>query len=123
MAFTDNMTQYANTERPFLTLRDTTITFSRLAVELLGYPPFVHMYTDNKRHIAAFVPCEYDSASIPFYKEPKEGKQLLIRVSGKDRIKTLMDAAGIDDCGKGLRFYGYFIPEEKTLVINMTPTV
>ena len=37
-------------------------------------------------------------------------------------VKALMDAAGIDDCGKGLRFYGYFIEEEKTLVIEMTPS-
>ena len=122
MAFVDSMKQYSDSERPFLTLRDTTITFSKLAVEMLEFSPYVHMYTDNKRCIAAFVPCENDSSAIPFYKKPKEGKQLLVRVSGKERIKALMDAAGIDDCGKGLRFYGYFIEEEKTLVIEMTPS-
>ena len=47
---------------------------------------------------------------------------MLVRVSGKERIKALMDAAGIDDCGKGMRFYGYYIENEKTLVIDMTPS-
>ena len=120
MAFTDGMVKFSDSERPFLTLRETTITFSKLAVELLGYSPYIHMFTDNKRCLAAFVPCENDSSAIPFYKKPKEGKQLLVRVSGRERIKALMDAAGITDCGKGLRFYGYFIEEEKTLVIEMT---
>ena len=119
MAFVDGMEQYSDKEKPFLTLRDTTITFSKTAIEMLEYSPYIHMYTDKKKHIAAFVPCEKDSSSIPFYKEPKEGKQLLVRISGKERIKTLMDTAGINDCGRGLRFYGYFIDDEKTLVINM----
>ena len=122
MAFIDSMKQYTDSERPFLMLRDTTITFSKLAVEMLEFSPYVHMYTDNKRRIAAFVPCANDASAISFYKKPKEGKQLLVRVSGKERIKALMDAAGIDDCGKGLRFYGYFIEDEKTLVIEMTPS-
>ena len=121
MAFVDNMEQYSDKEKPFITLRDTTITFSKQAIELLEYSPYVHMYTDKKRHIAAFVPCEQDSKAIGFFKKPKAGKQVLVRVSGKERIKTLMEVAGITECGKGVRFYGYFIDEEKTLVINMDP--
>ena len=122
MAFIDGMEQYSDSDRPFLTLRETTITFSKLAVEMLEFAPYVHMFTDKKKCVAAFVPCEHDSSAIPFYKEPKEGKQLLVRISGKERIKALMDTAGITDCGKGLRFYGYFIKEEKTLVIEMIPS-
>lgn len=122
MAFIDGMKQYADSERPFITIRETTITFSKLAVELLEFPPFIHMYTDDQSHVAAFVACEKDASAIPFFKKPKEGKQLLVRVSGKERIKALMDAAGINDCGKGLRFYGYFIADEKTLVIEMVPS-
>lgn len=121
MAFVDNMNPYSDKDRPFLTLRDTTITFSKRAVEMLEFSPFVHMYTDKERHLAAFVPCQKDASSIPFFKD-REGKQLLVRVSGKDRIRALMDTAGIADCGKGMRFYGYFIEEEKTLVIDMTPS-
>ena len=122
MAFIDGMKKFSDSERPFLTLRETTITFSKLAIELLGFSPYIHMFTDDERKVAAFVPCENDSSAIPFYKKPKEGKQLLVRVSGKERIKALMDAAGIDDCGKGMRFYGYYIEDEKTLVIDMTPS-
>jgi hypothetical protein len=121
MAFIDNMEQYSDKDRPFLTLRETTITFSKRAVEMLEFSPYVHMYTDKKRCIAAFVPCEAGETAIPFFKD-REGKQMLVRVSGKDRIRALMDAGGITDLGKGLRFYGYFIEEEKTLVINMTPS-
>ena len=120
MAFIDGMDQYTDKEKPFLTLRESTITFSKLAVEMLEFSPYVHMYTDQKRRIAAFVPCEKDSSAIPFFKGRAEGKQLLVRVSGRERIKALMDIAGIENCGKGVRFYGYFIEDEKTLVIEMT---
>ena len=119
MAFVDSMKKYCDPERPFITLRDTTITFSKLAVEMLEYSPFIHMYTDADRHISAFVPCENDPSAIAFYKEPKSGKQMLVRISGKDRIKALMETAGITDCGKGIRYYGYYIEKEKTLVIEM----
>lgn len=119
MAFIDGMEQYSDREKPFLTLRDTTITFSKAAIELLEYSPYIHMYTDKKKKVAAFVPCEKDSSAIPFYKEPKAGKQILVRIAGRDRIRTLMETAGITECGKGIRFYGYFIDDEKTLVINM----
>ena len=122
MAFVDGLKMYSDSGRPFITMRETTVTFSKLAVEMLEYSPYVHMYTDDKQHVAAFVPCGKDSSAIPFYKEPKEGQQMLIRISGRERIKALMDAAGISNCGKGLRFYGYFIEEEKTLVIEMIPT-
>ena len=120
MAFVDGMDQYTNKEKPFLTLRETTITFSKLAVEMLEFTPYIHMYTDKKRRIAAFVPCDNDVTAIPFCKERSDGKQLLVRVSGRDRIKALMETAEIQEVGKGIRFYGYFIEDEKTLVIEMT---
>ena len=119
MAFVDGMEKYKEKEKPFLTLRETTITFSMLAVEMLEFSPYVTMYLDRKKHIAAFVPSKKDEFAIPFYKEPKKGKQRLVRLSGKDRVKTLMDVAGITDCGKGKRFYGYYIEDEKTLVVDM----
>ena len=121
MAFVDKMERYKEKERPFLTLRDSSITFSMLAVELLDFSPYINMYLDRKKHIIAFVPCdsEKNEYAIPFYKEPKEGKQRLVRLSGKDRVKTLMEVADITNCGKGMRFYGYYIEDEKTLVIDM----
>ncbi len=87
---------------------------------MLEFSSYIHMFTDEKRRLAAFVPCENDAFAIHFYKEPREGQQSLVRISGKERIKALKDTVGIDDCGKGIRFYGYYIEDEKTLVIEMT---
>ena len=46
--------------------------------------------------------------------------KIFFAVSRQAVIKALTDTAGIENCGKGIRFYGYFIEEEKTLVIEMT---
>lgn len=107
-------------ERPFLTLRNLYITFSKLMVEQLEYAEYVHMYIDQKSKQVFFQACELDKAAIPFYKKPEEGKQLLVRITGKKNSLRLMELAGIDDCGKGMRFYGDFLPEDRAVVFDMT---
>ena len=104
---------------PFITVRPTTITFSIVSIELLEYSKFVHMYIDRVNKKVAFKTCDEDSAAIRFYNQTGNEKQWLVRISGKDKINTLMQLAGITDCGKGIRFYGYYDEANKALIFNL----
>lgn len=109
-------------ETPFITLRNLYITFSKLAIEQLEYAPYVHMFIDAENHKVYFQACEKDKAAIPFYKKPEAGKQLLVRITGKKNAQRLMDLAGIDDCDKGIRFYGEYLPEDQAICFDMSET-
>ncbi|MBQ9009238.1 MAG: hypothetical protein IJ088_07925 [Clostridia bacterium] len=105
--------------RPFITMRELYITFSKQAVEMLGYAEYVHLFLDKANKKIAFQACKKDKLSIPFYKEPEEGKQMLVRLNGKERVTAIMEIAGIRDCGKGIRIYGDFLPEDKAMVFDL----
>ena len=87
---------------------------------MLEYAEYVHMLADEKHRIIAFQVCEKDSAAVPFYKEPKEGKQVLVRITGKKNALRIMNMAGIKDCGKGIRIYGEYEPEDKAIVFDLS---
>lgn len=107
-------------ERPFITLRNLYITFSKLAIEQLGCAEYVHMFIDADKNIVVFQACDQDDAAIPFYKKPEAGKQLLVRLTGKRNSARLMELAGIDDCGKGIRFYGDYYPDDRAILFDMS---
>lgn len=103
----------------FITLRNSTITFSKSAIEALNYAGHIHMYIDKNNNQVAFQPCEQDDSSIVFYKQPAPGKQLLVRITSTSKAKMLMELAGITDCGKGIRYYGDYYEEENILVFTL----
>ena len=105
--------------RPFFTMRKLYITFSKQAVEMLEYAEYVHLLIDRENKKIAFQACKKDKTAIPFYKEPEEGKQMLVRLNGIERVTAIMKVAGITDCGKGIRFYGDFLPEDKAIVFDL----
>lgn len=107
-------------EKPFITLRNLFITFSKLTIEELEYAEFVHMYIDTEKKRVAFQACKQDQAAIPFYKKSEEGKQVIVRLTGKKNSARLMELAGVKDCGKGIRFYGDVFPEDNAIVFDMT---
>lgn len=106
---------------PYITLRNRSINFSKVAVQDLHHAPFVHMYVDAKGKRAAFVPCGDEPNAIAFYRKPEPGKQMLVRISDVKKARMLMGLAGLSDCGKGIRFYGDYVAEEDTLVIPLGP--
>lgn len=124
MAIIDGFTMVEETrdhgDRPYITLRNRSVTFSKSAVVALHYAEFVHMYVDEKGKRAAFVPCGDEENAIRFYKKPAEGRQMLVRISDVKKARLLMRIAGINDCGKGIRIYGNYIKEENTLLIPMS---
>lgn len=105
--------------RPFLTMRKLYLTFSKQAVEMMEYAEYVHLYLDKANRKIAFQVCKKDRLAIPFYKEPEEGKQMLVRLNGKERVAAIMEIAGIKDCGKGIRIYGDFLPDDKAIVFDL----
>ena len=106
-------------ERPFITLRNLYITFSKQAVKMLEMSPYVHMLVDDKKRIAAFQVSGNDVAAIPFYSEDKAAT----RIMAKKYSSILMGLAKVNDCGKGIRFYGDYLAEDKAIVFDFSMPV
>ena len=116
----DNFTLFIDKQNdPFITLRSTTITFSIASVELLKYPEYVHMYVDEKNKLVAYKACPNEKGAIHFYEKKDESKQSLVRLAGKEKINALMKLASIEECGKGIRFYGYYDEKNEALIFDM----
>lgn len=107
-------------DAPFITLRNSSITFSKSAIELMEYTGYVHMFVDRKKKVVAFEQCQKDETSIPFYKKPEEGKQMLVRISNKERASLIKKIGDIEDCGKGIRVYGEYYPDNKTIIFDLS---
>ena len=84
MAYLDSFILVSDKDKPFITLRERSITFSKSAIEKLHYTPYVHMYINQKARKAAFQECEKDDDAIPFFKEPKEGRPVFVLYVLKD---------------------------------------
>ena len=123
MAYLDSFELVSDRDRPFITLRDRSITFSKSAIELLNYSPYVHMYIDRKARKVAFQETENDGDAIPFFKEPKEGRPVFVRISDKKKTKMMLDLAGVEGSEKGIRFYGEFIENEKLIGFDLSKPV
>ena len=95
----DNFTLITETTRPFITLRDRSISFSRQALDEMGNPEHILTYVKETDKLAAFKAGKTGSNL-----NPVNGK--LIRLCDVRICKRLMKLAGITDCGKGIRFYG-----------------
>lgn len=105
--------------KPFITLRDRSITFSKQAIEELQYAEYVHMFISKDDKIVVFQKCDQDEAAIPFYKEPKDGQQLLVRLTGKKNPARIMELAGIKTCNNGIRLYGEYLEEDIAILFNL----
>lgn len=106
--------------KPFITVRDTSVTFSKQAIECLEYAAFVHMYWDKNGRRFAVKACEEDEVSYEFYRKPKEGRSMLVRISGKKLTSKVLELAGITKTDNGLRYYGEYIEDEKVLSFDMS---
>ena len=66
------------------------------------------------KKIAAFQVSENDAAAIPFYQQDKAAT----RIMAKKYTSILMGLAKVNDCGKGIRFYGDYLAEDKAIVFD-----
>ena len=67
MAYLDSFVLVSDRDRPFITLRERSITFSKTAIEKLHFSPYVHMYIDKKARKVAFQEANNDGDAIPFF--------------------------------------------------------
>lgn len=108
--------------RPFISLRKTSVTFSRLAVEQLDFSPYIRVLIDKKGKRVAFqVADENDEMAYRFFVKPKEGRSILIRITEKVLADALLNLTNVKLQGNvGYRFYGEFLEEEKAIIVDMT---
>ena len=123
MAYLDSFVLVSDRDRPFITLRERSITFSKSAIEKLHFSPYVHMFIDRNGQKVAFQEAENDEDAIAFYKEPKEGRPVLVRISDKQKTKMMLDIAGVEGSEKGIRFYGDYIEDEKVIGFDLSKPV
>lgn len=119
MGYLDSYTKVSDSAGPYITLRDRSITFSKTAIDALHCTEYVCMYINEKDCRVAFQESDDDTDGIPFYREPKEGRPVFVRISDKKKAQLIMTVAGISECGKGVRFYGKVIPEEKLIDFDL----
>jgi hypothetical protein len=81
------------------------------------------MYIDRKARKVAFQEAENDGDAIAFFKEPKEGRPVFVRISDKKKTKMMLDLAGVEGSEKGIRFYGEFIENEKLIGFDLSKPV
>lgn len=123
MAYLDSFELVSDRDRPFITLRERSITFSKTAIEKLNYSAYVHMFIDKAGKKVAFQESEYDEDAIPFYKEPAEGRSVLVRIADKKKTKLMLDLSGVKGSEKGIRIYGEFISEEHLIGFDLTKPI
>ena len=123
MSYLDSFILVSDRDKPFITLRERSITFSKTAIENLHFSPYVLMYIDQKGRKVAFQESENDEDAIPFYKEPKAGRPVLVRISDKKKTKMILDIAGVEGSEKGIRFYGEYVEAEKVIGFDLAEPV
>ena len=110
----------AGSAKPFITLRDGSVTFSKQAVECMEYAEYVHVYLDRGGRRFAVQASENDDAAFVFYQKPKDGRSMLVRLSDRRFADQIKELAGIERCEKGLRYYGSYAEDEHILIFDMS---
>ena len=123
MGYLDAFELVGEKERPFITVRERSITFSKTAIECLNFTPYVHMFIDRVGKRVAFQESGDDENAVSFYKDPKQGRPVLVRISDVKKVRMLLELAGTEATEKGYRFYGEFVPDEKLIGFDLSNPV
>ena len=123
MAYLDSFVLVSDKEQPFITLRDRSITFSKSAIEKLNFTAYVHMFIDEAAKKVAFQESQKDEDAILFYKQPKKGRPVFVRISDKKKTQMMLDLAGVEASEKGVRFYGEVVAEERLIGFDLSKPV
>lgn len=119
MSYLDAYNLVSDNSRPFITVRNRSITFSKSAIEKLDFCPYVHMFVNEHTQRVAFQSAAEDKDAIPFYKEPKPGRSVLVRISDKKKADMILHIAKTSANDKGVRFYGICVPEERLIDFDL----
>ena len=99
------------------------MTFSKSAVNLLGYPPFVRVYFDRKGKRMALTPCPEEEGARRFAKDPGTPRAGFVRWNDHRLLMQVCALGEIRTEGEGVRVQGEYYPEENVLVFNLKQTV
>ena len=105
MSILEGMTKIYPDQSIFITVRDTTINFSKAAYELLGRPEGVEIFSGSGKIAVR-------GGSDFCFSKATPGKQNLYRICGKEMIRAVAD-----QIGEG-RVNGRFVANEKVLVFE-----
>ena len=104
---------------PFFTVNHNAILFSKKAVEVLDYAPFVHAYFDDANSKFAIQPCTSDSDALVFYKPLSDGRKS-VRWSKKDYVDYFVEHSnGNVSPDDGFRVSGEYYPDENVIIFDL----
>ena len=107
------------TELVFITVTHYGLTFSKAAVESLGYPPYVRVYYDQKGRRMAVAATENTEGARPFVRDPDSPRAGFVRWTDKALLARVADMAGLNLGPENARFPGQYIPEENVLIMDL----
>lgn len=108
-----------SSDQPFLTLSERLVTFSKSAIELLGYAPFVHLSVNREKKELLVEACAQDRYSVAFVREVPKGRQVMVRWAHRDLldpIRSLLD----EPLTEPIRVWGEFYPEHKAIIFDFS---
>ena len=110
------------TAQPFLTLTDRLLAFSKSAIELLDYAPYVHISLNPEKKEFLVEACSPDRYSIPFVKEAAGTKQILVRWGGRELLEPIKELMGLKQVTEPIRIWGQYYPEHKAIIFDLQDT-
>ena len=107
----------------FVSVTDYGMTFSKGAVEALGYPAFVRVYFDKKGKRMAIVPCGEEAGARKFARGGDTPQPGFVRWNDRKLLDQVNTLGGLDTSGKGVRVMGEYVEDEHLLVFNLKQTI
>ena len=107
-------------DSPFLTLSDKLLSFSKSAIEMLDYAPYVHFSINKGKKEVLVEPCEQDRFAIAFVKEVPKGRQIMVRWANRDLLDPIRELIPESRGPEPIRIWGEFYPEHKAIKFDLT---
>lgn len=109
-----------SSDQPFITLSDKLLTFSKSAIEMLDYSPYVHISVNKEKKELLVESCEQDRFSVAFVKEVPKGRQIMVRWANRDLLDPIRELVGTQKNTEPIRIWGEFFPEHKAIKFDLT---
>ena len=108
-----------SSDQPFITLSDKLLTFSKSAIEMLDYSPYVHISVNKEKKELLVEACKQDRFSVAFVKEVPKGRQIMVRWANRDLLDPIRELVQVPNT-EPVRIWGEFFPEFKAIKFDLT---
>ena len=102
----------------FISVTSYGVAFSKASVASLNFPGHVHVLFDKNANMA-ISPCEKDTTSRVFVKNPDSDRAGFVRWNDKRLIKHMIELADLNIGSKGIRIKGEYFADENILIYNL----